>query len=332
MKAAYFSEHGETSNIQIGEFDTPAIGPDDVLIAVKAASLNGFDPMILGGTTGLKTPLPMIPLGDCAGDIVEVGENVSEWSVGERVCPYSFVAGEGMTGETRLGAAAEFIRFPARNLIRIPDDVSYDDAACLPIAYGTAYRMMHTRAQIKEGERVLILGATGGVGVCAVELAKSAGCEVVACGSAGWKLDKLKEIGADHVVDTSEQDFEMFVRETFGKPHMMGGGGVDVAINYIGGETWVKSLKCLTRGGRQLTCGATAGFNPPEDIRYIWTYELNVMGANGWMPEDQIKLLDMVSKGEIKPYIHRVGTLEDVPAAIQTLIDRNFFGKLVIRP
>ncbi len=332
MRAAYFSEHGDTTNIQIGDVNDPALGPSDVLIRVRAASLNGFDPMILQGTTGLKTPLPMIPLGDCAGDIVEMGSDVEGWSVGERVCPYSFVAGEGMTGETRLGAAAEYIRFPASNLIAMPDTVSYADAACLPIAYGTAYRMMYNRAAVQKGEKVLILGATGGVGVCALELAKSAGCEVIVCGSADWKLDKLKELGADHVVNTSEHDVEAFVRETFGKPHMMGGGGVDVVINYIGGDTWVKSLKCLTRGGRLLTCGATAGFNPPEDIRFIWTYELNVMGSNGWMPEDQVKLLDMVARGEMKPFIHRTGSLEDVPGAIQSLIERDFVGKIVIEP
>jgi len=332
MKAAFYKNHGSTDDITVGEFPTPDIAADEVLIRVRAASLNGFDPMILQGTTELKTPMPMIPLGDCAGEIAELGSDVKGWSVGDRVCPYPYIPGEGMTGETRLGVAAEYARFPASSLMPMPDGLSFEDAASLPIAYGTAYRMMIERAKVKEGEKVLILGATGGVGVCALELAKSKGCEVIACGSSAWKLEMLKELGADHVINTSEEDFVQKVRELYGKPRMTGGGGVDVVINYIGGDTWVKSLKCLTPGGRMLTCGATAGFNPTEDIRFIWTYELNIMGSNGWLPEDQVKLMEMVAKGELKPYIHKTGGLEDVASSIQKLIDREAFGKIIIKP
>ncbi len=332
MKAAFYDQHGTTAEIKVGEFPTPSIGRDEVLIRVRAASLNGFDPMILAGTTGLKTPLPMIPLGDFAGEIESVGERVRGWKPGDRVCPFPFVAAEGMTGETRRGAAAEFIAFPAINLISIPEGVSYVDAACLPIAYGTAYRMMIERARVKAGERVLILGATGAVGIGALELAKEAGCEVIACGSSDWKLEKLKALGADHVIDTSKDDFEAVVKELYGKPRMLGGGGVNVVVNYIGGETWVKSLRCLSKNGRLLTCGATAGFKPEEDIRYIWTFELNVMGSNAWIPPDQIKLLDMVASGELKPQIHDVRPLEETAASIQQLIDRDVFGKIIITP
>ena len=332
MRAAYFEAHGPTANIRVGERPTPVLGPNDALIRVRAASLNGFDPMILQGTTGLRTPLPMIPLGDCAGEIVELGPRVEGFSVGDRVCPFPFVLGEGMTGETRLGVACEYARFPDRNLLRIPEGVSFEHAACLPIAYGTAYRMLFARGAVKAGERVLILGATGGVGVSALELAKAAGCEVVACGSAEWKLTRLSELAADHVIDTSREDFAARIHELYGKPRMLGGGGVDVVINYIGGDTWVQSLKCLKRGGRMLTCGATAGHDPREDIRYIWTFELDIMGSNGWSPSDQGELLDMVAAGRLEPRIHDVRDLTGVAGAIQDLIDRKVFGKLVIRP
>ena len=332
MKAAYYEQHGSTDNIKVGEIDTPDIARDEVLIRVRAASLNGFDPMILAGTTQLKTPLPMIPLGDFAGEIESVGSRVRGWEAGDRVCPFPFVAGEGMTGETRRGAAAEYIAFPAINLIKIPDTVSFVDAACLPIAYGTAYRMIVERAQLKAGERVLILGATGAVGIGALEFALSLGCEVIACGSSDWKLEKLKALGAHHVIDTSKQDFETVVKQRYGKPRMLGGGGVDVVINYIGGDTWVKSLRCLCKNGRLLTCGATAGYAPEEDLRYIWTFELNIMGSNGWIPPDQIKLLDMVASGELKPQIHAVRPLEETALSIQQLIDRQVFGKIIITP
>lgn len=332
MRAAYFDRHGGTELIQVGDLPQPEIGPEDVLIRVRAASLNGFDPMILQGTTELKTPMPMIPLGDCAGEVAEVGSDVTDWKIGDRVCPMPFVPTEGMTGETRHGTASEYTRFPAANLMTMPDAVSFEDAACLPIAYGTAYRMMFDRAQVKPGEKVLILGATGGVGVCAVKLAKSAGCEVIACGSSEWKMQRLRGIGADHVVNTTSEDFYEIIKSLYGKPKMVGGGGVDVVINYIGGDTWVPSLKCLRRGGKLLTCGATAGFNPVEDIRYIWTFELNVMGSNGWTWQDQEALLDLVAKGELKPLIHQFGGLEDVASSIQMLIDREVFGKIVITP
>ena len=332
MRAAYYEKHGSTDNIVVGEFPDPVIGDHDVLIRVRAASLNGFDPMMLEGTTDLNTPLPMIPLGDFAGEIVELGSAVRGWAVGDRVCPFPFVMGEGMNGETRRGAASKYVSFPAFNLLRVPDNVSFEDAACLPIAYGTAYRMMYDRARVAEGEKVLILGATGGVGVCAVELAKLAGCEVIACGSSDWKLDKLKALGADHVIDTSEEDFEDVIHKKFGKPFILGGGGVDVLIYYIGGDTWVKSLRCLTKNGRLLTCGATAGYDPYQDLRYIWSYELNVIGSNGWLPPDQVKLLDLVASGRLKPRIHAVRPLEETASSIQDLIDRKVFGKVVITP
>ena len=333
MKAAYFTEHGGVDKISIGEFPDPVCGPDDAVIKVNAVSLNGFDPMILGGTTSLKTPMPMIPGGDYAGEIVALGANVGGgWAVGDRVCPNPFVPGEGMTGETRLGAAAELARIPASHLIRTPDAVSDDEAAALPIAYGTAYRMILTRGKVKAGETILILGATGGVGTCCVQLAKAAGATVIASGSAQWKLDKLKTLGADHLIDTSKEDFVAATHAIAGKPRMGVGGGVDVIVNYIGGETWVPSLRCLAADGRMLTCGATAGYDPATDIRYIWTYEQNIIGSNGWTMEEQAAVLDMVAAKALIPVLHAVRPLDQIAPSIQELIDRAIVGKTIIRP
>jgi alcohol dehydrogenase len=333
MKAIVFHEHGSVDKLQLESFLDPVCGPKDAIIEVAATSLNGFDPMILAGTTGLKTPLPMVPCGDIAGRIAELGSEVdaSQWRVGDRVCPHPFVVGEGMTGETRLGAASELVRIPASNLLSIPDGVSFEQAASLPIAYGTAYRMMVTRGGVKAGERVLILGATGGVGTCCLQLAKAAGAEVIVCGSATWKLDKLRRLGADHVIDTSREDFVAAVHAIAGKPRMFAAGGVDVCINYIGGDTWPRALRCLAQNGRMLTCGATAGFEPPTDIRYIWTYEQQIIGSNGWMPQEQSAVLDRVASGQLEPVIHAVRTLAEVPTSIQELMDRKVVGKTVIR-
>lgn len=334
MKAIVFHEHGGTDKLRYEDFPDPEIGPGDCLVRVKAVALNGFEPMILQRTTALPTPLPMIPAGDIAGEIVELGSEVDagQWKPGDRVTIYPMVAGEGMTGETRLGGCAELVRIPADHMVPVPDDVTDVDAASLPIAYGTALRMMVTRGKVQAGEKVLILGATGGVGTGCVQLAKAAGAEVIACGSAAWKLDKLKELGADQVIDTSTQDFRQVVWNLYGKPNMRGGGGVNMVINYIGGDTWVEACKCLGPGGRMLTCGATAGYATPNDVRYIWTYELNLMGSNGWSMADQAEMMAMVGDGRIKPVLHAVRPLSETAMSIQELIDRAVFGKIVLEP
>ncbi len=333
MRALVFHEHGGPEKLRIEELPEPELRPGDALIEVAATSLNGFDPMILAGSTGLKTPLPMIPCGDYAGRIAGFAPDTDPgaFRVGDRVCPFPFVPGEGMTGETRVGAACERVRIPVANLIAIPDAVGDAEAAALPIAYGTAYHLME-RGGIAAGDRVLILGATGGVGTGCVQLAKRRGAEVIATGSASWKLDKLRELGADHVIDTAREDFVEAVHARFGKPHMLRGGGIDVVINYIGGDTWARSLRCLGREGRMLTCGATAGFSPPTDIRFIWTYEQHIIGANGWTPHEQIAVLDLVARGALQPPIHAVRPLSQAARSLRELIGRQVVGKSILTP
>jgi alcohol dehydrogenase len=332
MKAIVYDRHGGVDNLRYADIADPEPGADEVLIRVRAVSLNGFDPMMLKGTTSLKTPFPMSPGGDFAGEIVAVGPSVdsSRWKVGDRVCPFPYIEGRGMIGETLPGACRELIAMPVQNLLRMPEALSFTDAATLPIAYGTALRMMRTRGAIASGEKVLILGATGGVGTCAVQLAVAAGAEVIACGSADWKLARLTAIGATHVIDTSKEDFLDVIRLRYGKPRFMGKGGVDVVVNYIGGDTWVRSLKALRHQGRLLVCGATAGYAPAEDIRYIWSFELQIIGSDGWTYEDQNMLMNMVVERKLTPIIHSVRPLVETPAALQDLMDRKVFGKSVL--
>jgi alcohol dehydrogenase len=334
MRAVVFHRAEGVDGLRVEEFPEPVAKAGDVIVEVAATSINGFDPMIVSGSTGLRTPFPMIPCGDYAGRIVEFGPdtNAGDFSVGDRVCPHPFVFGEGMTGETRLGAACERVRIPLANLIPIPDAVSDVEAASLPIAYGTAQRLVHTRGRIQKGERVLVLGATGGVGTACVQLVRNLGGKVIATGSAAWKLEKLREIGAEHTIDTSRHAFEKWVAEQFGKPRMFGGGGVDVVINYVGGDTWARSLRCLAPHGRMITCGASAGYAPPTDIRYIWTMEQTILGSNGWSADDQIAVLAQVASGELKPVIHAVRPLTETADAIRDLAERRVVGKIVITP
>ena len=192
--------------------------------------------------------------------------------------------------------------------------------------------MLGERGELREGETLLILGATGGVGTGCIQLAKRAGAEVVATGSADWKLARLLELGADHVIDTSKQDFVSAIHERYGKPRMFGGGGVDVVVNYVGGDTWARALRCLGPRGRMLTCGASAGYDPPTDMRFIWSFEQTIVGSNGWLPDDQRAVLELVAKGELEPEIHAVRPLDEIAASIQELIDRKVLGKIVLTP
>jgi NADPH:quinone reductase-like Zn-dependent oxidoreductase len=217
--------------------------------------------------------------------------------------------------------------------VKLPDSIRYEDAACLPVAYGTALRMMYTIGRVQAGEKVLILGASGGVGSCCVQLAKLAGCEVIACSSSAAKLERLHALGADHLLDYSKHKLTDWVYEKFGKPHRRQfTKGVDVVVNFTGGDTWVPSLRILHRQGKLLTCGATAGFDPKEDIRYIWTFELQVLGSNGWMRDDIVQLFDLIDSGKLKPVIDRTYALEEVNDAFDLLENREVFGKVVVLP
>ena len=280
-----------------------------MLIRVRASSLNYHDVFTRRGMPGIKVPMPLIMGLDVAGEIAEVGPGVEGWSVGDRVLvdPINRVEG-GLMGETMHGGLAELCRARAHQLVRIPDDVSFVDAAALPVAYGTAHRMLVSKGNVRAGDKVMILGASGGVGVCCVQLAKQAGAEVVACASTAAKLDRLHALGADHLINYAERDFVQEVFALYGKPSRRGanvGNGLDVVVNFTGGDTWVKSMRCLKVGGRLLTCGATAGYDPKEDIRFIWTFELEIRGSNGWQRSDIEALLEMVRQGRLNTLVER---------------------------
>jgi alcohol dehydrogenase len=195
--------------------------------------------------------------------------------------------------------------------------------------------MMYTIGGVSKGERVLILGASGGVGVCCVQLAKLAGATVIACAGTPEKLARLKGLGADYTINYLERDFVQEVYALYGKPARRGSGtnqGTDVVVNYTGGDTWVKSLRCLRVGGRLLTCGATAGYDPPEDLRFIWTFELKILGSNSWDREDLIQVLDLVGSGALKVIVDRTFRLEDAAEALRLMENREVLGKLVVTP
>ena len=337
MKAVVLTEHGGNDKFVLdAHYPDPKPRPGDVVLRVRACTLNYHDIFTRNGMPGIKVPLPIVIGIDLAGEIVELGREVAGFRVGDRIVvdPIDRVAG-GLMGEMFDGGFAEYVRVPAHMLVRIDDGLSFAEAAAVPCAYGTAHRMMITRGRIRPGETVLVLGASGGVGSCCVQLAKSAGATVIAAASSAQKLEKLKALGADVGLNYAEGDWVKECQRLFGRARVgpRDQGGIDVVVNFTGGETWTKSLRVLKRDGRLLTCGATAGYDPREDIRFIWTFELNIIGSNGWGREDVEALLALARAGQLKPELHHERfPLARAAEAMAALESRAFFGKIVIEP
>ena len=337
MRAVCVHEHGGVDALTLDEnFPDPVLGEGQVIIRVKATSLNYHDVFTCEGMPGIKIPMPMIIGLDITGEIAEIGAGVDGWSVDDRVLvnPLDPITPEkGLMGEMVHGGTAELCLVDATRLIPILEGVTYEEAASLPVAYGTAHRMMVTHGKLQAGEKVLILGASGGVGSCCVLLAKLMGAEVVACGSTDDKLAALKDMGADHVINYKEKEFVKEIWGLYEKPHRRRyTGGVDMVVNFTGGDTWVPSLRSLKRGGRMMTCGATAGYDPATDLRFIWTFELQILGSNSWSPDDLVALMDLIKQGKLKPVIDTVLPLDQTAEGVRMLRDREVIGKIIITP
>jgi len=337
MRAVVLYEHGGLDNLIFkSAYRNPEPGPGDVLLRARACALNYHDVFTRRGMPGISVPLPLIVGIDVAGEVVALGSEVTDFAIGDRVLvdPIDRVKG-GLLGETFDGGLAEYVRVPAHMLIALDAAISFEEAAALPVAYGTAYRMMITRGKIQPGEKVLILGASGGVGTCCVQLAKQSGATVIACASTDDKLARLKELGADLGINYATSDWVAECQYLFGRSRVSrrNEGGVDVVVNFTGGDTWTKSLRVMRRDGRLLTCGATAGYDPKEDIRYIWTFELNIVGSNGWSRDDVEALLGLVKARKLTPVIHpQRFPLADAREAMRVLDDRQVYGKVIVEP
>jgi alcohol dehydrogenase len=306
-----------------------------VLVRVAATAVNFHDIFTRRGMPGVRIKLPVITGSDIAGTVESVGEGVDARRLGARVLIDPVMRGGdrvGMLGETADGGRAEFLAVHESMLLDIPAAVSFEQAAALPLAYGTAYRMMFTRGQVKEGERVMVLGASGGVGAACVQLARMIGAEVLAFAGNRAKLERLAALGATHVGNYNERPFLDTVKDVYGKPRINGTGGVDVAVNFTGGDTLPATQKCVKMNGRILCCGATAGFDLSLDARYWWTYEHTMIGSDGWLREDLETLLKLVAGGRLAPLIDKVLPLEETAEAERLLEDREVVGKVLIKP
>ncbi len=334
MKALVLSKHGGLDDLAVvTDYPAPRAAEGHVVIRVRASSFNYHDVFTVKGMPGIKVPLPVVIGLDMAGEISEIGAGVARWKVGDRVLVNPVNKKKGLLGEMLDGGMAEYCLVAVDQLVAMPAGVTFEQAASLPVAYGTAHRMLITHDTVKKGERVLVLGASGGVGTACVILAKLLGAEVIACASSAEKMQRLKELGADEVIDYSKVEWSKWAVEKYGKPQRRSyEGGVDVVVNFTGGDTWVPSLRCLKRGGRLLVCGATAGHDPKEDLRYVWSFELKIIGSNSFYDDNLSALMKLIQEGKIKPVIDKVLPLEQAREGLRLIQDREIFGKVVVTP
>jgi NADPH:quinone reductase-like Zn-dependent oxidoreductase len=334
MKALLLRRHGGLDELElVPDHPLPRATEGHVVIRVRASSFNYHDVFTVRGMPGIKVPLPVVIGLDMAGEISEVGAGVSGWKPGDRVLVNPVNKKKGLMGEMLDGGMAEYCLVSADQLVAMPEGVSFAEAAALPVAYGTAHRMLITHNTVKQGDRVLVLGASGGVGTGCVILAKLLGAEVIAAASSPEKIQRLKDLGADEAINYRDVDFSKWAIERYGKPQRRSyEGGVDVVINFTGGDTWVPSLRCLKRGGKLLVCGATAGHDPKEDLRFIWTFELQIIGSNSFYDDNLQALMRLIAAGQIKPVIDKVLPLEEAREGLRLIQDREVIGKVVVTP
>jgi alcohol dehydrogenase len=325
MKAAVIEKQGGLENLVYRDWPDPIPREGEVLLRVRACGLNHLDIFVRRGMPGFPVPVTFISGGDIAGDIAALGPGVTGWSIGDRAALHP-VTHEGMMGEEIPGGMAEYVRVPTENLIPLAPGLDFATAAAVPIAYGTAIRMLLQIGKIEPSDLVLVLGASGGVGIACVQIAKMLGARVIAAAGSEDKCKKLSEIGADYTIDYSKQDFS---REAW---TLSGKTGVDVVVNFTGGDTWSPSLRALKHRGKLLTCGATAGFDTDNDMRFIWVRELQILGSNGYSKQDIATALDHAAAGQVKPVISHRLPLSEAREAERLMEDRKFFGKIVLSP
>ena len=340
MRAAVLREFGGPEGIVLeDDFEQLPLGPGDMRVRVGACSLNALDVFTRRGLPGVKLPLPHILGGDVAGWVEEVENEADAHLVGRPVLVDPLCVGyrgwpAGVFGEHHWGGLAEYLVAPAANAIPLDgvDAEGLRPYAALPIAYGTAYRMVHERAQLQPDETMLVLGAAGGVGVACIQLGRRLGAKVIACSTSDDKLEILRKIGADEVINTSRDSFSKKTWELTGKR------GADVVVDYIGHDTFADSIRAARMpdlasvGGRIVTCGASSGFEVSLDMRYVWTKEVDIRGSNGWRRHELMALVDLVRTGELDPVIDAVFPLSRVHEAVDVLEGRTVLGKVLVVP
>lgn len=341
MKAVLFHNHGDLDVLEIEEVPTPKPGPREVLVELKAAALNHVDLFVREGWPGLDLALPHIPGADGAGVIAELGPGVTNVSAGDRVainanlscgeCRYCLAGQDNMCtewellGETVPGTYAEYVLVPHLNVIALPDQISFSDAAAASLVFQTAWHSLITRGGLRAGETVLIVGASGGVNTASIQVAKLAGAEVFVVGSSAEKLELAESLGADHLIDrTQDEDWSRAAYLATGKL------GLDVVVDNVGQATMPNSLRAARRGGRVLTVGNTSGPKFELDNRYLFGKHLTIIGSTMGTHADFRTVMKLVFSGRLKPVIGARFVLSEARQAQEVLEEGQQMGKVVL--
>lgn len=324
MKALLCTRLGTPDDLELAEVSDPVAGPGEAVVRIHAAALNFFDTLIIAGKYQVKPSLPFSPAAEFAGTIESLGDGVTGFTIGDRVLGYC-----------RYGAAREKIALKAGQLVPLPAALDFDSAAGLCVTYGTTLYGLKDRGNLQPGETLAVLGASGGVGLAAIEIGKLMGARVIACASSPEKLDFARKHGADDVIDYSKEDLKEALRR------VTGGRGVDVIYDPVGGPYTEPALRSLAWCGRLLVIGFAAGDIPKLPLNLVLLKSCDVRGVlwGGWTERDlaghrantQI-LLDWAAQGKLSTHVHAVYPLAQAADALKAIAARKVMGKVLLRP
>jgi NADPH:quinone reductase-like Zn-dependent oxidoreductase len=340
MKAARIHAHGGPEALSIDEIPEPAFKANQVLLRVRACALNHLDLFVRAGIPGIQFAMPHILGSDIAGEVVAVGDLCERVKPGWRAllapglscrqCERCLAGDDHLCRRYTLfgygvdGGDAELIAAPEYSVIPIPDHLSFEEAAAVPLVFLTAWHMLMSRARLEPGEDVLVLAASSGVGTAAVQIARLFQCRVIATAGGEAKMAKALELGADHVIDHYRQDIAAEARKLTGKR------GVDVVFEHVGAATWPKSLQALAPAGRLVTCGATTGFDARVDLRYLFAKQWSLLGSFMGSMSELHRVLKFIFQGKLKPVIDGAYPLAEIRQAHERLENKEQFGKIVL--
>jgi NADPH:quinone reductase-like Zn-dependent oxidoreductase len=340
MKAIRFQKHGGPGVLDYTDAPDPAIGSTQVLVRVKACALNHLDLWVRRGIPGISIPLPHIPGSDISGEIAKIGAEVTTCKVGQKVvlapgvsCGKCSACISGQDNRCREftnlgykmdGGCAEYVRAPEVNCLPYPENLSFEEAAAVPLVFQTAWHMLVSRAELRPGEDILILGAGSGVGSAAIQIAKMFGARVIATAGSDEKLEKARQLGADHLINHKSQRIRDEIRRITSKR------GVDVVFEHVGAATWDESLASLAPGGRLVTCGATTGYDARLDLRFLFSRQLSLLGSYTGTKSELLTVMKLVSTGRLRPVVDRTFPLVEAAAAHAYLEAGSQFGKVVL--
>ncbi|MEZ5395007.1 MAG: zinc-binding dehydrogenase [Bryobacterales bacterium] len=341
MKAIRIHEHGGPEVLRYEDAPEPEPKPNEVLVRVKACALNHLDLFVRGGIPGLKLTMPHILGSDAAGEVVSVGSLCTRVKRGDRILVApgkqswqspeamrgldNFAPDYGLLGYHYPGVQAELVAIPESNALSIPGELSFEQAASIPLVFQTAWHMLVGLAKIRFCEDVLILGGSSGVGIAAIQIAKLHHCRVIATAGGDEKVAKTKALGADHVIDHYAQDIKAEVRNIVGRK------GCDIVFEHVGKATWAHSVACLGHHGRLVTCGATTGVDVPLNLAHLFAKHLSLQGSFMGTMGELLDVLRLFEHGALRPVVDRVFPLSETRAAHEYLEGKQQFGKVVLK-